>query len=625
MTARWKERTIAVAGLGIPVGVIYALTAAPSLSFIDSGELATVAWTLGIAHPTGYPLFTLIGYLASHAPLALAPIYKLNLLSVFLAAAGAASFFLLLLRIIGGGSRPGAPAKASSQAKGKAPRDAGSAIAAALFGSLTLAFSSTWWAQSASVEVYPLHCLFLLALTGLFLSSFPRRGQDRNGAMPHLFTYVLGLSFSNHMSTIYLAPAFLTLYFMRRGAGKESVKYLFALAPAFLAGLSINLYLPIRASAVPLMDWGNPVDLPSILRHLGGKQYGVWLFSSTATAVKQLSYFFVTIGPKFSYVPLALALWGMRDLYRRDRDVFVLVLLLFAGCLAWAVNYDIEDIDSYFLLADIAVAMAAGAGAFAILTALRGRARTAAMAAAGLLLGAQAARSWPDADQSGLRQVDQYSRAMLAAADAGAIIISYQWDYFVSASFYLQAVEGFRPDVMVVDKELLRRSWYVASLKRLHPELLSGLERETDAYLRELYKFENGIPYDPREIEGRYAALIAGIVGRHYADRAVYVTADIEAQYTEGYARVPHGLMLRLRRKGDPDLWREVPVAIDPSDRDDRYMKALTLLAARAEYVSAGYLRWKGDEAAALRAVRRSLAIRPDYADARQLLESFPR
>ena len=43
--------------------LLYLRTAAPHVTFIDSGELAAVASSLGVAHPTGYPLFTLIGLL----------------------------------------------------------------------------------------------------------------------------------------------------------------------------------------------------------------------------------------------------------------------------------------------------------------------------------------------------------------------------------------------------------------------------------------------------------------------------------------------------------------------------------------------------------------------------------
>lgn len=614
----WKTRISTpglAAALGAVVAAVYGLTAARSLSFIDSGELATVAWTLGIGHPTGYPLFTIIGYIASHAPVPLTPIFKLNLLSSFLGAAGIGLFFLVVRRFL-------AEARPPVRRQGPQGGDAAVHVAAA-FGAASLAFSSTWWAVSTSIEVYPLHALFLVLLIGLFGRAFPPRGKPGGGAAAHLFAYAVGLSFSNHMSTVYLAPAFLTLYFIRRGGGRESFVFLAALAPAFLLGFSVNLYLPVRAAQEPMMNWGNPTDLTSIFRHLRGKQYDVWLFSSLETTVRQLSHFLATIGPRFSYVPVALAIWGMVVLFRSGRERFLLILLAFLGCLAFATNYEIEDIESYFLLADVATAMAASAGVLAIVESARGRARTAVVAAAGLFLGCQAALTWPQVDQSGLRHVDQYSRQMLGAAEPGAVIISYQWDYFVSASYYLQAVEGYRPDVMVVDKELLRRTWYLDYLRRRYPALLTGLEREIDAFLVELRKFENDLPYDPRVIEGRYVALISGIAGRHYPDRAVYVTADIELDYTRGYRRIPHGLMQRLRREGDPDLWKEVPVTLDPPPRSDPYLDAITMLAARAEYLSAGYQRWRGDAEGARRAAERSLAIRPDYPDPRRLLRDL--
>ena len=48
--------------LGFLVFVTYAITMAPGLMYTDSGELAAACTTLGVAHPTGYPLFTLLGH-----------------------------------------------------------------------------------------------------------------------------------------------------------------------------------------------------------------------------------------------------------------------------------------------------------------------------------------------------------------------------------------------------------------------------------------------------------------------------------------------------------------------------------------------------------------------------------
>ena len=59
----------------------YLFTLAPSVIQIDSGELAAVQATLGIAHPTGYPLFTVLGNLFLKIPLPFTKIYRSNLLA----------------------------------------------------------------------------------------------------------------------------------------------------------------------------------------------------------------------------------------------------------------------------------------------------------------------------------------------------------------------------------------------------------------------------------------------------------------------------------------------------------------------------------------------------------------
>ena len=53
-----------------------------SVNGFDSGELATVQATWGIAHPTGYPFFAILGFIFSKIPLPFSTIFKLNLLCV---------------------------------------------------------------------------------------------------------------------------------------------------------------------------------------------------------------------------------------------------------------------------------------------------------------------------------------------------------------------------------------------------------------------------------------------------------------------------------------------------------------------------------------------------------------
>jgi hypothetical protein len=147
---------------GLAVFAIYLVTLAPSVVQIDSGELAAVQATLGIAHPTGYPLFTLLGFLFSKIPLPLTQILKANLLAAIFCALGAVflvkSSFLVL-------SHPHAkvqPERGGKKSKSKklskpAPEwtlDETPRIVSAVLAGLLAAFSVTIWMQSTSVEVY---------------------------------------------------------------------------------------------------------------------------------------------------------------------------------------------------------------------------------------------------------------------------------------------------------------------------------------------------------------------------------------------------------------------------------------------------------------------------------------
>jgi len=53
---------------GFGVFLIYLRTLAPSVVGGDTGELITVAYKMGVAHPPGYPLFTLLAKLFTFIP-----------------------------------------------------------------------------------------------------------------------------------------------------------------------------------------------------------------------------------------------------------------------------------------------------------------------------------------------------------------------------------------------------------------------------------------------------------------------------------------------------------------------------------------------------------------------------
>ncbi len=519
---------------------VYSLTRVPGLSFIDSGELAASATLLGISHPTGYPLFTLLGWIFAHLPFGSESIVRLNVMASLFCALGAGLFFVVsteilsLVRGTGGGRE--------DPAAGPAVR------AGAAAGTLILAFSETWWLQSTAVEVYSLHVLLVALVLLTFLRAVACRGGGVDGRW-YLFAFVLGLCFTNHMTTVLLGPGLLYLYFSACGGRPESWKRLGRMTPFFLLGLTPYLYLPLRAAQNPPFNWGAPDSPERFFWHVSGKQFRVWIFSSGDAAVRQFKYFLSALPSETATVGLLLAVVGGVVLFLRQRRLFWGTLILFVTCVAYSINYDIHDIDSYFLLAYICMALWAGVGTYwLVLRAGHWMAmpRAAAWGLPVLCAAAVLAVNYPRVDQSSNTVVEDYTANMLGSLEDHAFILSYQWDFWVSASYYVQYVRHERTDVAVVDKELLRRSWYLRELRVRYPWLIEPCRKEVEAFGTELEKFERGRPYNPSVIEARFEEMVRSFIRTQSSRRPVYVTPEIEPEFTTGWQRVPAGLALRL-------------------------------------------------------------------------------
>ncbi|MGA9117554.1 MAG: DUF2723 domain-containing protein [Bacteroidota bacterium] len=664
---RWMQRFhgAALATAGCAFGV-YLLTLAPSVSFIDSGELAAVACTLGIAHPTGYPLFTLLGWVASKVPLG-EEIWRLNAMSALLCAGALLLFFPLFRRAAAGSLIDAAWVRRGHPAG----RAAGAGAAA---GTLLLAFSGTYWSIAVAVEVYALHIFLLAAMLFLFFSA-----QDEGkGGRRMLFAFVAGLAFANHLMTIQLAPALLSLFFLREGVGRRAWRRLAEMAIPFLLGLSVYLYLPLRAAAHPPLNWGDPAGPGRLLRHLAGRQYSVWFFSSAEAASRQFGRFLEGLPAELAYVGipaaglgLFLLAGGLRGLGRlaaqaaaallfygvlaslagagkpgalvwvgcgllalaflalsvfllKDRPLLLGTLLMFETCIINAVHYDIQDIEPYFLLATCCLALWAACG-FAALAGFGNRAGTAVRAGLVVAVGcAGLAVNLERADQSGNRMVEEYALAMLGSLPPNSLILSYQWDYWVSASYYYQHVKGIRRDVAVVDKELLRRSWYFEQLDRNTPWVLEGSRPEREAFLEDLARFEGGLPYEPARIEARYVGLIRSLLTRNLETRPVYVTYEIEPVFTSGLQRVPEGLAFRLAPDTSfhPTPYPRLPPP--PALRRGPQEAMVPRLYAQALFArGAYYYTRRGAKEEALRSLRGALAYDSSHVAARRLLSDL--
>lgn len=613
--------------LAVIAFVVYLSTLAPTVDFIDSGELAAVATTLGIAHPTGYPLFTLIGYVFAHLPLGLRTICQLNLMSAVLCSIGVFFFYRFLTFVVTEVALFSHPTKQRpnrSQQEEKRADAIGKQIAGGA-GALTLAFSETYWSQALSIEVYSLHILFLSLNLYFFTRAIVEHKRNQASRESLLWWYAfalaLGLSFTNHMTTILLAPGFLYLYFRTHGSSHASWTKIGRAAVPFLAGLSVYLYLPIRAAQEPVLNWGNPVSLEKFWWHFTGKQYRVWIFSSFESAERQVRYFLENFPKEFAFLPLLFAAFGLIFLFRNTRMMFLYTVILFLGCVLYSINYDIHDIDAYFLLAYAATAVWMTFGVLAVVERIRNRWMQHALAA--VIVAMPLYVHYENIDESKNFAVEDYTRNMFASMEPNAVVLSYQWDYFVSAAYYFQLVENVRPDVVVLDKELFRRSWYFQQLENQHPWLIARSRAEVDAFLRELYKFEHDLPYDRNVIQARFEAMIVSFLDKSFSERPVYVTHEVEPEFTKGFRRVPEGLAFRLSRDTTLHPPRPIRFTIRDLSKSNHYVATLKTMYAAAYTNQALLANHFGDRESAVGFLKEALAIKPDYGMARNFLQQL--
>ena len=605
--------------------VVYVLTLAPSVTFIDSGELATVASKLGVAHPTGYPLFTLIGKLFTWLPVS-DEVYRLNLMCAIISSLAVAVFFNLIFLL----------SERISSLAGSLSLSRGVMLNASLAASLVLAFSRTFWDTANAIEVYSLHTLFITLLIILILLASGELGRlqsESNGRMWILFAFLLGLSFTNHLSTIFLSVGCIYLFIASNGFTGVSLKRVLLMAVPFFAGLTVYAYLFVRADN-DVISWGNPHNFENFWRHFTGKQFSVWMFTSFENAEKQFAYFTKNFPMETVIFPLILAVPGMFLLYKYLRRVFTFTILLFLFCVIYAINYDIYDIDSYFLLAYITSVIWIACGLLWLASRFKDGMGTTSYALL-MIPVIPLVLNYEKVDESKNRFVDDYTMNVFSSADSNAIIMSTQWDFWVSSSMYQQFVRNIRQDLVIIDKELMRKSWYFEYLRKHYPEVYERSAPEIEAYLAELLKFEKNTDrytapkteldrQDLTKIQTTFLALLNSLVDRNYPQRTFYTTIEIEQSKGENfgkdYSRVPQGILFRYTKEKGFDNYRYPDFKYEITGRTD-YHHAFIMNSYYSSYLNrANYLmnNSKFDEAEQL--IGKALEIKPGSPEALQLM-----
>ncbi len=237
-------------GLGVSLWV-YLLSLGPSVGLEDAGELATAADALGVPHPPGYPLWTMLSWVFCRVLGFVTwqgfpnPAWAVSFGSAVLGALAAGVTALLIARsgrdlLCEATGVPEAQARQIGWLSG-------------VSGSLAFAFSPVMWSQAVIVEVYALGALFM-ALTMLLIYCWMCRPREKTLVWLGL---VFGLGLTNYQVLLLAALPIALLIFLRRRRWAFSF-----LALAVPLGLTVYaLMLGAMASADAYSTPGAPVIL----------------------------------------------------------------------------------------------------------------------------------------------------------------------------------------------------------------------------------------------------------------------------------------------------------------------------------------------------------------------------
>ena len=413
---RWVGWAILAAALAL-----YASTCSRAVLGADAGEFQLVATVLGVAHPPGYALYTLLGHLFTWLPWG-DPAFRVNLFSTVTSA---------LTLFIGANL---------------VHRETDSWAGGLLFAT-GLGLSATFWVQSTTANIRSLMVLLLILCVDALLR-WRREPTTRRLAWVGL---VFGLGAGHHSSLLLLAPAVAGSVVACDPTILRQPRRWVAPLGAFVASLLVWLYLPIRSALGSPFDPEPITSLRAFWEHVLalGFRGDMLHFRTLPELAGRLGVFGQILRLELGWPLVAGSVAGAVLLARRDWRALVLVggigLLNATSALTYRAPQTVEYLLPTYVSLLLALAMGLGgwrpAGWAAGL-------RVAILS--GLLVAAlhNGAMNVPSLRMLRDDATDErYAAELLEAAPEGALILS-NWHHATSM-WYLQKVDGRRPDVQV--------------------------------------------------------------------------------------------------------------------------------------------------------------------------------
>ena len=454
-----SKRSLPVDSIVFALGLgLYVHTLAPTVLPSNSGEFQFVADVLGIAHPPGYPLYTMLGKLFTLIPLGDVA-YRVNLTSAFFAALTLALVSRTVRRVTG-------------------------SAWGGVVGALALGASTTFWAQATTANTRSLTAFFA-ALMLFALVSYAQRIQNcsegiacnlwlpspllawirrsrpsksgstdakkRGEAYLILFALAFGLGITHHGSLVFLILPLIAFLLVTNISVFTRLRSLLKPLHAFLLSLVVLLYLPVRGIM------GAPFGPPDIATPAGflnhvlarGFRGDMFYFAKSGLLLERFKVLTNILNFQFGLGLLVAALLGALIMLGKNWRLLLLCGGAIAVQIVIAITYRAPETVEYLMPAYVPLAVIIGYGAAMLGRWSRFKALNACLASLVILLGtAQLADRYPSfAWLSEDRSARQYAESIMSNAPSDALVLA-NW-HWATPLWYLQYSEGVRPDVEV--------------------------------------------------------------------------------------------------------------------------------------------------------------------------------
>jgi hypothetical protein len=220
----------------------------------------------GVPHPSGYPLFTILGIIFLNLPFAnKSPAWKVGLISAMFASLGTVLIYFIVKHLT----------------EGKR--------VLSIATSLSASFLYPYWLYAETVEIFSMYYFFVLSISFLTLKYI----ASKNRKFIYLLSFIYGLSLTNNLSTLLTVPGAVVVILLVNPKILKDIKLMVFSLFSFLIGLIPYIYIPIAAAKDPPINWGYAVTLRNFIDLVLRKKYtwgGLSNLNTVSVGINLITY-----------------------------------------------------------------------------------------------------------------------------------------------------------------------------------------------------------------------------------------------------------------------------------------------------------------------------------------------